>query len=109
MPQVKVNFGAKLNSTKKTFPPEKKPVSTGAKGKVNPFLKNDAAKKAAPAPAAPKEEPKPAPVPAAPKEEPKAAPAPQQVKVQVGGNKEVKVEVAAPKKPAGSKSFSCSY
>eukprot|EP00111_Clytia_hemisphaerica_P006421 TCONS_00018663-protein len=112
MPQVKVNFGAKLNSTKKTFPPEKKaPVSTGAKGKVNPFLKNDAAKKAptsAPAPAAPKEEPKPAapaPAPVAPKEEPK--PAPQQVKVSVGGNKEVKVqvaapkEVAAPKKPAG--------
>ena len=87
MPQVKVNFGPKVGSAKKTFPPveKKAPVSLGNKGgKVNPFLKNDAASKKA-EPAAP-------------------APAkPQEIKVDLKASQPIKVEVAAPAKPTGSK------
>jgi len=90
MPQVKVNFGPKVGSAKKTFPPAEKkaPASIGNKGgKVNPFLKNDAAAK--------KVEPKAEPAPAPAK--------PQEVKVELKGNQPIKVEVGAPLKAAGSK------
>ena len=110
MPQVKVNFGPKVGGAKKTFPPEKKaPGGLGSKGKVNPFLKNDAAKKQPAAAAAPAPE-KPAPskevtVDIASKPEIKvelpAAPAPEPAAPVV----EPEPEAPKPEKPKGSKSF----
>lgn len=82
MPQVKVNFGPKVGGAKKTFPPEKKaPAGLASKpGKVNPFLKNDAAKKqpasAEPAPEKPAQS--------------------KEVTVDIASKPEIKVELPAP-------------
>ena len=109
MPQIKVNFGPKVGGAKKTFPPEKKaPAGLGSKpGKVNPFLKNDAAKKApaATTPAAEKPAPKEVTVDIASKPEikvelPAAAPAPEPAAPAA----EPEAPASEPEKPAGSKS-----
>ena len=87
MPQIKVNFGPKVGGAKKTFPPadKKAPGGLSKSGKVNPFLKNDAAKKPAadPKPADPAPEKVDAPKPDPPKE----------VTVNLASKTEVKVEL----------------